>query len=812
MRLESLHIDSFGALADASFTFTPGLNIILGPNEAGKSTVFAAIRHVLLTSSRLNRKQFEAGLRRFLPAGGGDTIGCTLKFSRAGKAYTLRRQWGGSAASELQLPAGGRLSEEEAIAVELAGQLPAPEGTLRNVLLTSQSGLAATLQDLEADPRVLHSLSDLLNKALLETEGVSVARLQGLLEQRAEEYFEHWDRAAGRPQGNRGPGNPYKKGVGRVLAAYYDRENLRRLQRETLEQEDAYSSVSRSLEQRRRELKDRERWLQEQQQAQHDARERKRLEAELRDSRRLEEEVKEDVALWPVLLERRQNLASELPAASARLDVVEAEKQAAEAFEHSKAQRGRLERALERQRQLEEAEAALAGCAPVTRSELTKLRDLSAEQQRLAAGLEAGRLRAVLRAKSELSLSAEIDLQKPQSRQAAAGEEVSFQAGGRIFLDHPDWSLELTSGVSDVQDRTRELQSVGESLQALLGEHNIASLSEAERLGAAYEEQAARADNARRNLEAELESDSIEELEQTLSSAPGSPPQRPLADILEELVETRHREQEIREQLRETEAGLARLEEVHGGREPLWEKLSELSAQTRDLEKTIAGLAPLPEGFADAPAFVEAYDQAAAAAERDRQAVQELEIDCARREENMPEESSEELEVRLHEAERSFNNLLEKGEAVIRIRDAAAALAADSSRHGGERYGELLAAYIRETTGNAYQGMQVQELLPAGLVRENGRVLPAPLLSAGTLDTLALSLRLAMAELFLAEREGFLVLDDPLVDLDPQRQLLAAGALSRFAAGKQLLLFTCHPGQADLFPGAHCLKLPRLGG
>jgi exonuclease SbcC len=810
MRLEKLHIHSFGALTEVSFAFAPGLNVILGPNEAGKSTLFEAIRHTLLTSSRLTKKQFQAALQRFLPAGGGDTVACTLVFSRAGRGYTLRRQWGSGAAAELQLPAGGRLSDEEAIAAALAEQLPAAEGTLRSVLMTSQAGLAATLQDLRADPGTLYSLSDLLHKALLETDGVSVARLQGLLERTALEYFEHWDREQGRPEGNRGPGNPYRKGVGRVLAAWYARENLRRLHREILEQEDAYSSASRSLEQRRLALGERERWLQENRRAAHDARERRRLEVECRDNRREEQAVKRDAEEWPALLERKKHLEAELPEISARLGVLDAEKRDARDFEQNRALRERLERAGEKKRQLQEAEAALAACAPLPREELAKLRGLSARREQLAAGLAAGRIQAVLRAKTDLDLTAEVDLEEPEARRVPASGEASFEAGGRIFIDHADWSLELVSGTADLRDKTREYRQAEEELRGLLKERGMASLGEAERHCAAYEAGQVRVENARANLMTELAGDSLADLERAAASAAAGAARRPLADILEEHVAAAHREERIREQLREVETGLAGLGEAYGGREAMWEKLGGLAARTRELEKNLAALASLPEGFADAPAFVAAYEEAAAAAEQDRKAVQEQEIACARLEEKMPEESSEEVALRLREAERAFDTLLAKGEAVDRIRAAAADLVTESGRLGGEKYGDLLAGYIRETTGGAYRGMQMEELLPAGLVRESGLVLPAGLLSAGTMDTLALALRLAMAELFLAGREGFLVLDDPLVDLDPQRQQQAAAAIVRFAADKQLLLFTCHPGQAELFGEAHRLELPRL--
>jgi DNA repair exonuclease SbcCD ATPase subunit len=43
VRFRSLRIDGFGRLCDRRFTFGPGLNVVVGPNEAGKSTLAAAL-------------------------------------------------------------------------------------------------------------------------------------------------------------------------------------------------------------------------------------------------------------------------------------------------------------------------------------------------------------------------------------------------------------------------------------------------------------------------------------------------------------------------------------------------------------------------------------------------------------------------------------------------------------------------------------------------------------------------------------------------------------------------------------------------
>ena len=43
MRVRSLHVHGFGRLTECAFEFAPGLNVVVGPNEAGKSTLGAAL-------------------------------------------------------------------------------------------------------------------------------------------------------------------------------------------------------------------------------------------------------------------------------------------------------------------------------------------------------------------------------------------------------------------------------------------------------------------------------------------------------------------------------------------------------------------------------------------------------------------------------------------------------------------------------------------------------------------------------------------------------------------------------------------------
>ena len=51
-----------------------------------------------------------------------------------------------------------------------------------------------------------------------------------------------------------------------------------------------------------------------------------------------------------------------------------------------------------------------------------------------------------------------------------------------------------------------------------------------------------------------------------------------------------------------------------------------------------------------------------------------------------------------------------------------------------------------------------------------------------------------------------MILDDPLVDMDPERQEATAKVIQNFAREKQILIATCHPTHADLL-GGHIIPL-----
>lgn len=86
MILKSVHIYGFGRYQDASFEFSPGMNIIEGRNEAGKSTLLNFVKAILFgfESRRLPEMRFE-------PLEGGKFGGSLTLEDAQGRIYRIER-------------------------------------------------------------------------------------------------------------------------------------------------------------------------------------------------------------------------------------------------------------------------------------------------------------------------------------------------------------------------------------------------------------------------------------------------------------------------------------------------------------------------------------------------------------------------------------------------------------------------------------------------------------------------------------------------------------------------------------------------
>ena len=166
MRLHRLRITSFAAIENVDVEFGPGLNVLYGPNDLGKSTVVAAIRLGLLLPHASTHCEQYVGW-----TGGGDPIVEMTFETEAQRIWRVRKQFGKSGSSLLQESRNGQDFDEVERGRKVDGRLreilrwgiPEPGGTggakglptsfLATALLSPQEDVSAVLRNsLQGDP------------------------------------------------------------------------------------------------------------------------------------------------------------------------------------------------------------------------------------------------------------------------------------------------------------------------------------------------------------------------------------------------------------------------------------------------------------------------------------------------------------------------------------------------------------------------------------------------------------------------------------------------------------------------------------
>jgi len=153
MIIKSYQCSRFAGIKDKNIQLEDHLNVILGPNEAGKSTVVEGIYSVLFKSAKLGNlttqdKEFKS---KFMPVQSGDTIDGSLVISSGAGEYRLSREWGESSFSKLITPGGQVIKDEGGILEELADVLHYGEATYSSIFFSKQSHIKEAIEAIHAD-------------------------------------------------------------------------------------------------------------------------------------------------------------------------------------------------------------------------------------------------------------------------------------------------------------------------------------------------------------------------------------------------------------------------------------------------------------------------------------------------------------------------------------------------------------------------------------------------------------------------------------------------------------------------------------
>ncbi len=166
---------------------------------------------------------------------------------------------------------------------------------------------------------------------------------------------------------------------------------------------------------------------------------------------------------------------------------------------------------------------------------------------------------------------------------------------------------------------------------------------------------------------------------------------------------------------------------------------------------------------------------------------------------HVPDESRLEEQGRLIR-ERIYR-LTTRYDAITTAREALNRAYTDMEHDFVPRVNERTAEYFSGLTGQAYSALRVDREFSAELMAAGGNAYKSlDYYSGGTVDQLYFSLRLAIGDLIRQSEESLpLLLDDTFVQYDDKRALIAMRLIQKLAGERQVFLFTCQERMSELY-------------
>ncbi len=801
MIIKSVKLTPFAGISNREQTFAPGLNVILGPNEAGKSTLVNAIFAALFIPPeiRKNSEDWKNFISRCLPYPGGDTARVKIEIA-AENNFRYSCSWGADREERLILEDGSEINDSQTIRDQLQQVLQLGRSTYEEVLFARQEEMIHTLQKLKNNSEATGAISDLLRAALFEAGGVSLEELEEAILKEEAELLSNWDPGLDGPRGGRGIDNPHKTKVGKILEAYYNFETVHKKLKSARHAEDEVDELNRRLAEKNAEREQLKSRLSEMETLEEDIRRRSTLEPQLETARVKETELKAIAKKWPGTEEKVKNLEAKIASEKQRIESAEKELKEAESILAVRKKKKLLERVRPLHEKISDLQQQLIKLPPLTEKDLNYLRQKQQEKETLKARLEAMKLKARITAEAMLNLTVTSGLEDPYLLQVE--KETSLEAAGRLNLEGHGWSIEVQSGEGDANRVMVMHRQAQKDLEARLSELAVTDTEEARTIVARRQKLQTEVERLRSELSGILGEENYDDLARAAAAFAPDKPVRDPAQISNDIGNLNVAIKSDSYTLEEEKTKLGEWKEKYESSDKVIEELSDYRGRAREIESALGWLKPLPANYANPDDFIVDLKEIREQEDSLKTAIARLRENLAESRGRLPEETTEDLEEALRLAEEELNRLKSRARAVSLVKEEFNTLKEELDKDTLAPLTEAFIHNLSVLTGNRYTAAQMDGALPGEIASPRGKTLPVDYLSTGTSGGVALALRLAMARYLLGEAAGFLVMDDPLVNLDPERREAAARLINEFAREKQVIITTCDPETARLLGGS----------
>lgn len=786
MKLIEIRCDQFAGLSDRDYHFTEGLNLLIGANESGKSTLVDLIYSLFFRQSHLDRRSDREFRERFFPrtvgSYQGDTIDGTVRFETDKGTYKLSKEWSSDNDScRLTMPDGSVIRDPATVNAVLTDVMGYGRGIYDELVFASRKKDRSLLRSLlgSGSSEGTEELASVITRTVMETGGIDLDAMERELRETVDLYEGRWDFETDMPQGGikRGIRNKWKQGAGLILDAYYQMEEAASELREVegLEKniEDLGTEITRCKELLLEQKSKRERFSKVMSLISQQNTSRKLLEAIRRELRQMRD-ARED---WPEKILALKE-AVRLTETFGKIELKERYIQAKSLTEEHL-----------------EIISSLNELGDIKDEDVRYAEELSGQITSFEVKLKGINVSARIRKLSDTDISVRSLLSGDVPGQR--GDAYALTEATEILIPQIAEIL-LTPADTDSDEIRAELSDRREKLISLLGRYGVSSSGELREKQSKMRDLIRDSDILTEKIRHILGVQSWDELKE-----------KALPFMDEDLPE----EETIRRELsllcggKSPEAFTGSISAVIGGytedygdQDTLCRLIKEKELQETEQKAITDNSENIPEEFLTVEDPGKYDGILKSDAEKTENEIdnlrQQLSSACA----ELGNQSSEECSDRLEKARKLFSDTKEEYFRWKHILEVFSAVRRNSERDPMKDIQENFGRYLSQITNGRISVESMDRTLSSSI--SSGRsVLSDVILSEGSRDTIVLAFRLAMLEHLFPEGGCVVVFDDPFTDMDPDRTRIACGLLESFSEKNQVIFVSCDDKYCELMNG-----------
>ena len=192
MYIKKIKSDQFAGMHNLEKEFKPGLNVVCGKNEAGKSTLVRILSETLFTDSniRLNSKEGRTFRTENFPSTkkdgseGGNTINGVVVINNIESDVTIAKKWGVKPTVSIENKNGKYEDDIKKFNEIRNGILQYDGGVYNEIILSSQKNVNESLKKILESANDSKSAEEILKKASMELGGIPINKIEEKIEEK----------------------------------------------------------------------------------------------------------------------------------------------------------------------------------------------------------------------------------------------------------------------------------------------------------------------------------------------------------------------------------------------------------------------------------------------------------------------------------------------------------------------------------------------------------------------------------------------------------------------------------------------------